>query len=296
MVTITERARWAGLSRWGHTSCGGATRLFRTADGWAAVTLARPSDIESVPALTEREVHGDPWASVETWCAFTTMATIAERAELLALPIGLLGERAAADALVATGLGATSVARPGVVDLSAMWAGPLCGAILADSGCDVVKVESTTRPDGARRGPKEFFARLHRGKQMMTLPFEEEEGRARLAEMIAGADVVIESSRPRALQQLGIRREELQPAGPAVWVTVTGHGATRNRVGFGDDAAVAGGLVVWDRDEPFFVADAISDPLTGLFAAAEALEALVAGRRVHLDVAMAGVAALAADS
>jgi hypothetical protein len=294
MVVITERAHWAGLGRWGRRSCGGATRLLRAADGWAAFTLARPTDIESVPALVQGVVEHDPWDTVEAWCAHTPTATIAERAELLALPVGVLGERSATDALVAATIGTASVARPRVVDLSAMWAGPLCGAILAAAGCDVVKVESTTRPDGARRGPKEFFARLHQGKQMVTLPFAEPEGRARLAQLIADADVVIEASRPRALQHLGIHREELQPTGPSVWATITGHGATRNRVGFGDDAAVAGGLVVWDGDEPYFAADAIADPLTGLFAAAETLEALVDGRRTHLDIAMAGVAALAA--
>ena len=34
-----------------------------------------------------------------------------------------------------------------VVDLSALWAGPLCGAILAAAGCDVTKVEAVDRMD-----------------------------------------------------------------------------------------------------------------------------------------------------
>ena len=59
----------------------------------------------------------------------------------------------------------------------------------------------------------------------------------------------------------------------------------------GDDAAVAGGLVIWDDDGPCFCADAIADPLTGLTAAASALDALDGDRAVLLDVAMARVAA-----
>ena len=40
---------------------------------------------------------------------------------------------------------------PLVVDLSALWAGPLCAHLLGLAGARVVKVESLGRPDGARR-------------------------------------------------------------------------------------------------------------------------------------------------
>jgi crotonobetainyl-CoA:carnitine CoA-transferase CaiB-like acyl-CoA transferase len=82
--------------------------------------------------------------------------------------------------------------------------------------------------------------------------------------------------------------------GPRLWVSITAYGrrgASGARVGFGDDAAAAGGLVAWSRDEPVFCSDAVADPLTGLTAAARALQALQDGGRWLLDVAMAGVAA-----
>jgi hypothetical protein len=62
-------------------------------------------------------------------------------------------------------------------------------------------------------------------------------------------------------------------------------------VAFGDDAAVSGGLVAWDGGRPFFCADAVADPATGLVAAAACLDALASGGRWLLDVALAGVAA-----
>ena len=37
-------------SRHGRRSCGGATELLRSADGWIAVSLARPDDVELLPA------------------------------------------------------------------------------------------------------------------------------------------------------------------------------------------------------------------------------------------------------
>ena len=158
-----------------------------------------------------------------------------------------------------------------VVDLSALWAGPLCGDLLARTGATVVKVESTQRPDGARRGPTEFFDLLNGRKQSVALDFQSHAGVRILHDLVQHADVVIEASRPRALAQFGLDGPDLVRAGgPQVWVSITGHGRdgdAANRVAFGDDAAAAGGLVVWRDGIPLFCADAIADPLTGLTAA-----------------------------
>jgi crotonobetainyl-CoA:carnitine CoA-transferase CaiB-like acyl-CoA transferase len=61
-----------------------------------------------------------------------------------------------------------------------------------------------------------------------------------LASLIDAADIIIESSRPRALRQLGIDRDRAVANG-ATWVGITGHGGSGDaagRIGFGDDAAV----------------------------------------------------------
>jgi hypothetical protein len=76
-----------------------------------------------------------------------------------------------------------------------------------------------------------------------------------------------------------------------VWASITGYGRGVNRVAFGDDAAVAGGLVAYaDDGTPRFKGDAAADPLTGTRAAAEIETALRRGGRLLLDIAMAGVA------
>ena len=106
---------------------------------------------------------------------------------------------------------------------------------------------------------------------------------------------MIEASRPRALAQFGIdARDVVREGGPQVWISITGHGragAAANRVAFGDDAAVAGGLVAWAGGTPVFCADAVADPLTGLSAANACLDTLAGGGRWLLDVSMAGVCA-----
>ncbi|MEH3158531.1 MAG: CoA transferase [Sphingomonas taxi] len=80
-----------------------------------------------------------------------------------------------------------------------------------------------------------------------------------------------------------------------MWVSITAHGRAGDatRTGFGDDAAVAGGLVdSRGRRQPrVSSAIAIGDPLGGI-AAAQAVLALVAqGRGGLVDVALAAAAA-----
>jgi crotonobetainyl-CoA:carnitine CoA-transferase CaiB-like acyl-CoA transferase len=175
---------------------------------------------------------------------------------------------------------------PLVVDLTSLWAGPLCARLLADHGARVVKVETPRRPDGARLGPKAFWDRLHHDTEQVVLALDDPE----LRRLLDAADVVLEGSRPRALGQHGLGPET---CGAKVWVSITGYGRAVDRVAFGDDAAAAGGLVAWPEDggDPCFVADAVADPLTGVAAAAGVLPMLRSDGRWLLDVPMARIAA-----
>lgn len=285
--------RVPGGAGWrGRRTRGGSGRLVEAADGWLAVNLPRPDDLESVPAWLEVGASTDPWAAIEAEVPQRKAAELIERAALLSLPVAAVGEvRAREQAVVAHRVGEARplTEPPLVVDLSALWAGPLCTRLLADRGATVVKVETPARPDGARAGDRELFDRLDAGKEAMTC----ELGSSELADLLAGADVVVEGSRPRALRQAGIVAGEV-PA--KVWVSITGYGRAVDRVAFGDDAAAAGGLVGHDASgEPLFLGDAIADPLTGIAAAAAVVDALASDGRWLLDAAMAGVAAYVAQ-
>jgi CoA-transferase family III len=301
LALLGERAAAMALWRRGTTSCGGSCRLFAVRGGWMAVSLPREEDREAVPAWLEldEEPRSVPatWSAVERGLGAGDPDELAQRAALLGLPVARLGE-AAPTGVGAEPLGAApprAAAGLLVVDLSALWAGPLCGDLLARAGATVVKVESLRRPDGARRGPAAFFDLLNWRKRSVALDLQRSEGTLLLRTLVQRADIVIEASRPRALAQLGISaRHVVQVAGPRVWISITGYGRSgdgANRVGFGDDAAVAGGLVAWSGNTPMFCADAVADPLTGLTAANACLEALSRGGRWLLDVSMAGVSA-----
>ena len=169
-----------------------------------------------------------------------------------------------------------------VVDLSSLWAGPLCAKLLGESGCRVVKVEAADRPDGARAGNPHFFDWLHSGHQSVVLDFGTRQGSELLRALIARADVIIEASRPRALAALGIEAEQVVATGKGkIWLSITGYGrkgAAADRVAFGDDAGVAAGLVAWDpTGRPVFCGDAVADPVVGMEAARAVLESRARG-------------------
>lgn len=312
---LVERSRLQpGLRRGGTTSCGGSTRILRAADGLIALALPRESDVQSLPALLEADVEGTGrslpvseaiWERAGECIARAPSRHWTSRATLLGMAVGRFGECAIPTAAfpavrtITYRAGEPVSGRPVVVDLSSLWAGPLCGHLLSEMGAEVVKVEDVNRPDGARIGSPGFFERLHRGQEMVRIDFSSPSGREELRARIESADVVIEASRPRALRAMGFTAEHLLAEGRVgTWVSITGFGrsgADGDRIAFGDDAAVAGGLVACTDDGICFLGDAVADPLTGLVAACAAGLSLRSGAGSLLDVAMTRVAAAFAD-
>jgi hypothetical protein len=315
---VSGRAALAGFTRHGRVSAGGASRLLRCADEWCALTLSRAQDVAAVPALLGllgRPLPGpdDPdagWAALEAAALTLSAAALTEGAQLLGMPAAALSRRSPSDAAWPPGrvsriAGTSPSARLAgalVVDLSSMWAGPLCARLLGLAGARVVKVETPGRPDGARAGNREFFDWLQAGHQSAVLDFRSESGREALRALLAAADVVIEASRPRALEQLGLAPEQVRHRDGQVWLSITGYGRARpSLVAFGDDAAVAGGLVGWASEPdgarsgpvtgPVFCADAVADPLTGVCGALAVARSLAAGGGQLIDLAMREVAA-----
>jgi crotonobetainyl-CoA:carnitine CoA-transferase CaiB-like acyl-CoA transferase len=279
---LAERAAFTGGVRRGVVSVGGACRLLPTADGWAAVSYARPDDRQLLAALIGADLDGDVWEPVAAWLRERPGTELAERAALLGLPANPVSPGAGDHPVPAGTVRPAAGLR--VVDFSALWAGPLCAHLLGLGGADVIKVETPDRPDGARAGHPGFYRLLHAGHRSVVLDPRTPRDRAALAALVSGADVVIEASRPRALAGWGL--------GPAMttatWVSITAAGRASPRVGFGDDVAAGAGLVADDGSGPVFCGDALADPLTGLAAAAQAL---TSPPGTLLDVAMAAVVA-----
>jgi len=301
---LGEHAAIWGFSRRGTTSPSGSCRLVACTDGWIAVNLARPDDIALLPAWLEEDAEAieptDPWRGLSRSVRPRDSGALIERARLMGLPVAPVAPPPQCpppwlriDAC-GTARPHRDRSRPLVIDLSSLWAGPLCTQLLLACGARVIKVESTARPDGARFGPAAFFDLLNAGKQSAALDFGCPEGRRRLARLLAAADIVVESARPRALAQLGVDARALVASRPgASWLSITGYGRREPEAGwvaFGDDAAAASGLcaamqgVPPDPGPPLFCGDAIADPLTGMHAAVAALASWNSGGGHLLDV------------
>ena len=299
---LVERAEMLRHHGWGLWSVGTSCRLLEASDGWLAINLAREEDLEAVPALVERPLGHDAWATITAGVASMPASLVVERAGLLGVAVTEVPSGWTADAQrrfrgdvdgpsglqVRLGESRGSLRSPKVVDLTALWAGPLAGWYLARAGAVVTKVESTRRPDGARSGTPAFYRRLNANKVVADLDLATREGCDELRRLIDEADIVIEASRPRAMEGFGIDPVD-HIGGGGIWCAITGYGRAgpeSNRVAFGDDAAAAGGLVTFVDSEPWFIGDAAADPIAGATAAAGILALWHQGRAGLVDVAM----------
>ena len=306
---LGERAAIAGLQRQGAVSAGGSARLLVTRTDHVAVNLPRDEDWQLTPAWLEADESG--FAAVQDWTILAKL--IAERNAGELVERGRLMGLAVASApktipparppftirLTSEKSPTASPRRIRLLDLSTLWAGPLATSLLAMAGIDVLKIESPARPDGARRGPEAFFRLLNGNKRGCALDLHQPQDRAVFERLLAGADIVVESARPRALSQLGFDAESWVTDRPGrLWASLTGYGRSQEWIAFGDDAAVSAGLA-WSpgphASNPVFCGDAIADPLAGLTLAALLLAHSRCGHGGLLDLSLTDCAAHAAS-
>ena len=189
-----------------------------------------------------------------------------------------------------------------VIDLTTVISGPVCTAILADQGADVVKVEP---PGGeiARRtvGDGEFtamFVSANRGKRSIALDLKQPAAVDALRRLIATADVLVQNFRPGTMERLGLGEAEIRGGNPGlVYVSISGVGETgpyvKKRVydpviqslsGFADlqsDPATG---------RPMMIRTIVADKTTAVYAAQAICAALVArgrtGQGQHIRLSM----------
>ena len=115
-----------------------------------------------------------------------------------------------------------------VLDLSAVYSGPMAAALLADQGADVIKVESPGGDICRRIGPANgdisgTFVAMNRGKRSIALDLKSADGKAVLRDLIARTDVLMENFRPGVLAKLGFDRDALSQINPRlIYLSITG--------------------------------------------------------------------------
>ena len=104
-----------------------------------------------------------------------------------------------------------------IVDLSAVVAGPLTTALLADQGADVIKIERLATGDiqrnvGSRRGGMSGnFHVLNRGKRSLRVDLKADEGKDIIRELARDTDVVLCNFRPGVMDETLAGRPRLRP-------------------------------------------------------------------------------------
>lgn len=120
-----------------------------------------------------------------------------------------------------------------VLDLTRLLPGPVATLRLAEMGADVLKIEDPEGGDYARAlGParnevSQLFVAVNRGKRLLRLDLKDPAGRAALLDLVATADVLVESFRPGVMERLGLGWPVLKERNPRlVMCAITGYGAS----------------------------------------------------------------------
>jgi crotonobetainyl-CoA:carnitine CoA-transferase CaiB-like acyl-CoA transferase len=211
-----------------------------------------------------------------------------------------------------------------VLDLSRVLAGPWASQLLADLGADVIKVERPGLGDDTRRwgppwlrdqagaetGESSYYLSANRGKRSVTIDLAHPDGQALVRRLAARADVLLENFRVGGLEAYGLDYASLSALNPRlVYCSITGFGQTgpsRHRAGYDFLLQGMGGLmsITGAPDGhagggPMKVGVAVTDLMTGMYAATAVLAALAhrersgVGQQVDLSLLDVQVAMLA---
>ena len=190
-----------------------------------------------------------------------------------------------------------------VLELGTMLAGPFVGALLADFGAEVIKVEKPGKPDPLREWPPHkgdvplWWKTMSRNKYAITLDISRAEAHPVTLKLIERSDIVIENFRPGTMERWNLGPTQLHQRFPrVVWVRVSGYGQTgpyRDQGGYATIAECFAGLAAitgFPATGPMVSAFPLGDYLAGTFGAFGAMAALRArdgsGRGQVVDVSL----------
>jgi crotonobetainyl-CoA:carnitine CoA-transferase CaiB-like acyl-CoA transferase len=175
-----------------------------------------------------------------------------------------------------------------VVDLTQNVAGPFCTQILGDMGAEVIKVERPGRGDDARAWAPPFwgdesttFLSMNRNKKSLALDLKRDGGLQILRRLIGRADVLVQSLRAGAVEELGLSFADARRINPRlVYCSVTAfgrEGPLRDQPGYDALMQAYAGLMSVNGhpgQEPARLGTSVVDMGTGMWAALGVVAAL----------------------
>ena len=120
-----------------------------------------------------------------------------------------------------------------ILDFSTLLPGPFASKTLADLGAEVLRVETSSRPDITRslpanvKGGLNAHASLNRSKHSIGLNLKHPEAVKIVNQLIKKYDIVLEQFRPGVMKRLGLDYKQLCKQNPSlIFCSLTGYGQT----------------------------------------------------------------------
>ena len=174
-----------------------------------------------------------------------------------------------------------------VIELGSLIAGPYAGALFAQFGADVIKIEPPTIGDPLRKWRKMdgdtslWWYSQSRNKQSLTLNLKDPDAQEVLKRLVSDADVLIENFRPGTLEKWNLGWDALSKVNPRlVMLRVSGYGQSGPQAckpGFAAIAEAIGGLrylIGYPDRAPVRTGVSIGDTLASLYGVVGSLMAL----------------------
>lgn len=175
-----------------------------------------------------------------------------------------------------------------VVDLTQVLAGPFATMTLGDLGANVIKIEPRGRGDRARQIQPypEYYDTVNRNKHSVTLDLKSDAGQQVARDLLADADVFVESTKPGRIQTYGLDYEQVHAINPGIiYCSVSGFGrdSPYEHVGAWDMLiqAMSGVMSMTGHPDgpPLWSGLASGDLAAGLYVTQSVLAALLARER-----------------
>ena len=184
-----------------------------------------------------------------------------------------------------------------VIDFSWVMAGPMATKMLGAMGAEVIKIESSRRPEFSQRDG--MFSVINRNKKSCTLNITSPEGQQLLRDLVAKSDVVVENFSGRVLKKYGLSYDDLRLVkADLIFVSASGLGRTgpqRDTLAYGSLLQGYSGRVSMIGElnptlEAMGILPAWTDPITALWEVFAILAALRhrahTGEGAYVDLSM----------
>ncbi len=189
-----------------------------------------------------------------------------------------------------------------ILDFTHLLPGELCSTILADLGCEIVRIEPIKPGLGQSlppivKGESLYYWSVHRNKKRLKLDLKCPDGLAVAQQLAERSDIVLENFRPGVMTRLGLGYRQLKKVNKQlIYCSISGYGQNTSwsqRPGHDLNFVAESGILHYNRQQdgtPVLPGVLISDYMSAVYAALAITSALherdASSKGKHIDISM----------